>query len=72
MSCRLGRLGCGGLSAERDVKGVLWEPMTAEISWRQRFGRSGTRRTITRNNLIRSVRAQEFHVGQSLCIAIQN
>jgi hypothetical protein len=30
ISHRLGRLGCGGVSAERDVNGMLWERVMAD------------------------------------------
>jgi hypothetical protein len=30
ISCRLGRLGCGGVSAEREVNGMLRERVTAD------------------------------------------
>jgi hypothetical protein len=30
ISCCIGRLGCGGVSAERGVNGMLWERVTAD------------------------------------------
>ena len=49
ISCRMGRLGWGGCSAGREVKGLLWERVTAD----QQVGeirRPGPRRAINRQN----------------------
>ena len=47
ISCRLGRLGCRGVSAGHDVNEMLRERVTA-YRRRQRFDRPGPRRAINR------------------------
>ena len=45
MSSRLGRLGCGGFCAEREVKGMLRECVTADQRPEKRPSSAGPRST---------------------------
>lgn len=68
ISCRIGRLGWGGCSARREVKGLLWERVTADQQAAE-IRRPGPRRAINRQNPARSILTPP---ARGACFALKN